>query len=202
MRFTASEQKRFLPNQADELNNRMMIGGIAFFPIILIALCTCISLPYLLEMNDLRIKVEPTAMRIMQIIVGCSILFLVGLKDDLHGTSGQVKLGGFLLAAVMFPATGLWIDNMHGLFGINELSPYIGMPLTVFLVFYITEAFSLLDGIDGLSSGVGGILLFTFLFFCICHKYFLQKRAQSFLHALNDILIYFLTGQHPDRVQM
>ena len=146
-----------------------MIGGIAFFPIILIALCTVISLPYLLGIDELSKMVEATTMRIMQIIVGCSMLFIVGLKDDLHGTSGQVKLGVFLLAAVMFPTTDLWIDNLHGLFGIGKLSPYIGMPLTVLLVLYITEAFSLLDGIDGLSSGVGSILLFTFLAFSLWH---------------------------------
>lgn len=167
LRLTASKKKNFLPDSADNLNNGVMIGGIAFFPIILIALCTSISLPYLFQIAELRVRVEPASMRIMQLIVGCSILFITGLKDDLHGTGGLVKVGTLLLAAMMFPATGLWIDNLHGLFGIEELSPYIGIPLSVLLVCYITEAFSLLDGIDGLSSGVGTIIVFTFLLFSI-----------------------------------
>jgi lipopolysaccharide/colanic/teichoic acid biosynthesis glycosyltransferase/UDP-N-acetylmuramyl pentapeptide phosphotransferase/UDP-N-acetylglucosamine-1-phosphate transferase len=144
-----------------------MIGGISFFPIILIALCISISLPYLLQIDDLRAVVEPAAMRIMQLVVGCMVLFITGLKDDLNGTGGFVKMGALLIAASMFPATGLWIDNLHGLFGIEGLSPYVGIPLTVLLVCYITEAFSLLDGIDGLSSGVGSIIIFTFLLFSI-----------------------------------
>lgn len=167
MRLNASDKKRLFPNNTKDHSDGLMIGGIAFFPIILIALCTTISLPLLLGINELHNVVEATTMRIMQIIVGCSILFIVGLKDDLHGTRGQVKLGALLLAAMMFPATGLWIDHLHGLFGIETLSPYIGMPLTVLLVVYITEAFNLLDGLDGLSSGVGSILLITFLAFSV-----------------------------------
>lgn len=169
MRLNASDKKRLYPNIKSP-GSSLLIGGIAFFPIILIALCTTLSLPYLLGIDELSKMVGSTAMRIMQIIVGSSILFLVGLKDDLHGTSGQMKLGAFLLAAMMFPATGLWLDNLHGLFGIGELSPFIGMPLTVILAVYITEAFSLLDGLDGLSSGVGSILLLTFLAFSVWYE--------------------------------
>ena len=167
MRLNASDKKRLFPNSTKDHSDGLMIGGIAFFPIILIALCTTISLPLLLGINELHNVVGATTMRIMQIIVGCSILFIVGLKDDLHGTGGQVKLGALLLASMMFPATGLWIDHLHGLFGIETLSPYIGMPLTVLLAVYITEAFNLLDGLDGLSSGVGSILLITFLAFSV-----------------------------------
>ena len=169
MRLAATEKKVFLPKKAEEAGNGLMIGGITFFPIILIALCISVSLPYLLGMTELRTKVEPSAMRIMQIIVGCSLLFITGLKDDLNGTRGYVKMGVIIAAALMFPATDLWINNLHGLFGFEELSPYVGMPLTILLTLYITEAFCLLDGIDGLSSGVGSIMLFTFLIFSVVY---------------------------------
>lgn len=167
MRLVATEKKVFLPKRADDTSSALMIGGITFFPIILIALCTSISLPYMLGLKELRAEVEPSAMRIMQIVVGCSFLFVVGLKDDLNGTRDFMKTAALFLAAVMFPATGLWISNLHGLFGIETLSPYVGIPLTVLLVLYITEAFSLLDGIDGLCSGVGSIMLFVFLSFSL-----------------------------------
>lgn len=170
MRLAGTEKKRFLPpSNVQQEGNNMMIGGITFFPIILIALCISVSLPYLLGLTELRSKVEPSAMRIMQIIVGCSLLFIVGLKDDLNGTRGYIKMAVVFATATMFPATNLWIDNLHGLFGIHELSPYVGMPLSILLSIYITETFSLLDGIDGLSSGVGSIMLFTFLVFSIVY---------------------------------
>ncbi|MBP5360243.1 MAG: hypothetical protein J6129_02005, partial [Bacteroidaceae bacterium] len=99
LRLLASKKKNFLPENADNPKNGMMVGGIAFFPIILIALCTSVSLPYLLQIAELRVRVEPAAMRIMQLIVGCSILFITGLKDDLHGTGGFVKVGTLFIAA-------------------------------------------------------------------------------------------------------
>lgn len=167
MRLLGAEKKVFRPKRSDDTNDNLMISGIATFPIILIALCISVSLPYLLGMTELRAKVEPSAMRIMQIIVGCSLLFITGLKDDLNGTRGYIKMGIIIFAGAMFPATGLWIDNLHGLFGIGELPPSVGMTLTVLLTLYITEAFCLLDGVDGLSSGVGSIMFFTFLAFSI-----------------------------------
>ena len=170
MRLVGTEKKRFLPQNLEDAKGRLMIGGITFFPIILIALCVSVSLPYLLGIEELRAKVEPTAMRIMQLIVGGSLLFITGLKDDLNGTRGYVKMAVIFIAATMFPLTNLWINNLHGLFGIEELSPYVGIPLTVLLTLYITEAFCLLDGIDGLCSGVGSIMLFTFLVFSIWHN--------------------------------
>ena len=169
MRLAGSEKKRFLTKNRDDAEDSLMIGGITFFPIILVALCISVSLPYLLGQTELRTKVEPSTMRIMQLIVGCSLLFVTGLKDDLNGTRGYIKMAVILIAAMMFPATNLWINDLHGLFGIGELSPYVGMPLTVLLTLYITEAFCLLDGIDGLSSGVGCIMLFTFLVFSVVY---------------------------------
>ena len=170
MRLVASDAKVFLPRKREEHDGSLKVGGIAIFPIILIALCLCIGLPYALEWQELRRQVEPATMRIMQLIVGCSMLFIVGLKEDLNGTREFIMLAVILLSAIMFPATGLWIDNLYGLFGIRELSPYIGMPLTVLLVLYITVAFSLLDGIGGLSSGMASIMLSVFLIFSVVYN--------------------------------
>lgn len=170
MRLAITEKKLFLPKNGEDTKDCLMIGGMTFFPIILIALCLSIALPYLLRVNELRAVVEPTAMRIMQLIVGCSFLYITGLKDDMNGTSDWVKLVVLLLVATMFPLSGLWIDNLHGLFGIYALSPYVGMTFTVLLVLYITMAFSLMDGIDGLNSGVASILLLIFLLFALWYN--------------------------------
>ena len=177
MRLVGTGKTFSLLSETD--NSRIMIGGITFLPIIIIALCISVSLPNLMGMLELRTKVEPSGMRIMQIIVGCSLLYLTGLKDDMNGTRGIVKMSALFIAAMMFPATRLWINNLHGLFGIWELPAYVGMPLTVLLVVYITEAFSLLDNIDGLSSGLGSILLFTFMVFSVCYN----STLMSFVSA-------------------
>lgn len=55
---------------------------------------------------------------------------------------------------------------MYGLFGIHELSVYVGIPFTILTVVFITNAINLIDGIDGLASGLSSValLIFTFLF--------------------------------------
>ncbi len=103
MRLAGTGKTFTLLSETD--NDRIMIGGIAFLPIIIIALCVSVSLPNLLGILELRTKVEPSGMRIMQIIVGCSLLYLTGLKDDMNGTRGFVKMVVLFIAAMMFPAT-------------------------------------------------------------------------------------------------
>lgn len=192
MRLVGTEKKMFREKRPEDISENPMISGIALFPIVLIALCVSITLPYLLGLTELRSKVEPATMRIMQLIVGCSLLYITGLKDDLNGTRGYIKMGIIIIAAMMFPATGLWINNLHGLFGVWELPPVIGITLTILLSLYITEAFNLLDGVDGLSSGVGSILLFTFLVFSIWYG----STLISFVSAatLGIAIPYFLTS--------
>ena len=45
------------------------------------------------------------------------------------------------------------IDNLHGLWGVYSLSPYIGLPLTIVTIVGIVNAINLIDGVDGYSSG-------------------------------------------------
>lgn len=169
MRLRTSGKKMSLVTNEEPAadTSGIRICGIAVFPIILVALCLSIALPNLLGLEEMRKDVEPATMRILQIIVGGSLLYIVGLKDDMNGTSGLVKSIVLLLTAAMFPASGLWLEDLQGLFGITHIPAYIGMPLTVIFVMFITEAFVLLDGIDGLSSGVGSIMLVTFFAFSI-----------------------------------
>ena len=65
-----------------------------------------------------------------------------------------------------FALSRIWINDLYGLFGIHELSAYIGMPFTVLIIVFITNAINLIDGIDGLASGLSSValLIFTFLF--------------------------------------
>ena len=97
---------------------------------------------------------------------GMTLLYLTGIADDLVGVRYRQKFVIQIFCACLFPLSGLWINNLYGLFGIHELAPYIGMPFTVFTVVFITNAINLIDGIDGLASGLSSValLIFTFLF--------------------------------------
>lgn len=164
-----SKNGALIPNYSEKKGDAIgvEIGGLSLFPVLLISLCVSLALPYLFGIEELRAVVEPAMMRIMQIIVGCSILYIVGLKNDLHGTDSRNEFFAILLTSAMFPATGLWIDDLNGLFGIHEVPAWVGMPVTVLLAMYLTTVVGFLDGIDGLGAGLCVIMALVFLAFCI-----------------------------------
>lgn len=100
------------------------------------------------------------------LIVGLTLLYLIGVADDLVGVGYRYKFVIQILAALLFPLSGLWINDLGGLLGLHEIPAYIGMPLTVFLTVYITNAINLIDGIDGLASGLSCIALGLLIIVC------------------------------------
>jgi UDP-N-acetylmuramyl pentapeptide phosphotransferase/UDP-N-acetylglucosamine-1-phosphate transferase len=115
----------------------------------------------LLELYSNPSHVDAYFPRFILLSVGMMALFLTGVADDLIGVSYQSKFLVQFLAAVLFPASGLWIHDLSGLFWLHEIPAWLGMPLTVILVVYIINAVNLIDGIDGLASGLCSISLLT-----------------------------------------
>lgn len=91
------------------------------------------------------------------LICGASLIFIMGMKDDLVGMRWSYKFVIQLIAALCMIASGTFIDNLHGLFGFYEIPTLVGYLLTVFLVVYILNAINLIDGVDGLASGLVSI---------------------------------------------
>ena len=151
-----------IPDQR-KVHNRPIprLGGVTFFPVLLISFCLTVGLWMLLELYSNPSHVDAYFPRFILLSVGMMALFLTGVADDLIGVSYQSKFLVQFLAAVLFPASGLWIHDLSGLFWLHEIPVWFGMPLTVILVVYIINAVNLIDGIDGLASGLCSISLLT-----------------------------------------
>ena len=98
-------------------------------------------------------------------ICGALPLVLLGIKDDLIGVRYSHKFIIQILSALLLISSGTYIDNLYGLLGIYELSPYIGIPFTTLLTVYIINSLNLIDGVDGLAATLSivqetGLLLF------------------------------------------
>lgn len=84
------------------------------------------------------------------------IIFFLGLKDDIAGLSPLKKLIGEIVAAgIIIDLGGVRISSLHGFLGIYVLPYTFSEVLSLFVIVAIINAFNLIDGIDGLSSGVG-----------------------------------------------
>lgn len=84
------------------------------------------------------------------------ILFFTGMKDDLVNMSPAKK---FLLQAISASIVVFFADlriaSFHGLFGIHQLPLLVSQIFTIIGCIFVTNAFNLIDGIDGLAGSVG-----------------------------------------------
>ena len=97
------------------------------------------------------------------ILVSILIVFIVGLIDDLRQITAFKKLIGQIIATLILIFLGdLQIESMHGVLGVYDLPIWASLPLTIFVVIVITNAFNLIDGIDGLAGGLGLISSLSF----------------------------------------
>ena len=139
------------------------LGGISFFPVILIALCFILGVRFYC---GYPIENLP-ANEFLFFAVGGMMLFLVGVADDLVGVGYRYKFLVQILAALLIVWPGEWFNTLGGLFGIDELPKAIGVLFTLFVVVYITNAINLMEGIDGLASGLSCISLFVLGLICM-----------------------------------
>jgi UDP-N-acetylmuramyl pentapeptide phosphotransferase/UDP-N-acetylglucosamine-1-phosphate transferase len=91
------------------------------------------------------------------------ILFFIGIKDDLVNLRASKKLVGQILAAVILVhMAGVKLTTFYGMFGIRDLPVWFSYVFSVFTCVVITNAFNLIDGIDGLAGSLGIVGAFTF----------------------------------------
>lgn len=122
-------------------------GGVAFFTtfILIASLIQSLSLTFICN----------------NLVAGLTILFMVGLKDDLVISSAKVKVIGQVIAsAFIIFVPQLQITSLFGFLNIYEIPPFIAYPMALILMLAIINAYNLIDGIDGLA-GIVGIIIFS-----------------------------------------
>ncbi|MCI0420189.1 MAG: undecaprenyl/decaprenyl-phosphate alpha-N-acetylglucosaminyl 1-phosphate transferase [Acidobacteria bacterium] len=87
---------------------------------------------------------------VLGILLAGAIIVILGLIDDLGVLSPQVKLLGQFIAACVLVKASIYIK-------LAILPIWLAIPLTILWVMAITNAFNLIDIMDGLASGVGAI---------------------------------------------
>lgn len=106
--------------------------------------------------------------RLFGLLLGATLILLLGIADDYRNLSPRVKLAGQVLAALVFIYMGnrvVWLSNPWA-DGPHNAMWYIGIwsvPLTLLWVVGITNTLNLIDGLDGLAAGVTAIASVTLL---------------------------------------
>lgn len=90
---------------------------------------------------------------ILRLTLVASVVFLTGVVDDIFGLSAWKKLSGIGAAAVLAYWAGIRVD-LHLVPAVSTY-PWLGFAVTILWLVGCTNAFNLIDGIDGLATGVG-----------------------------------------------
>ncbi len=130
------------------------LGGIAVIAGFLVSAVYLIISMYIEKKIDFT--TDGLTPKLVGFFIGLVILGITCFIDDVKGIKPIVKLIGQILAAIAVTSSGLLIDNFTIPFKennlvLNEVFSYI---LTIGWIVGITNAINLIDGLDGLSSGI------------------------------------------------
>jgi UDP-GlcNAc:undecaprenyl-phosphate GlcNAc-1-phosphate transferase len=117
-------------------------GGLAIFTAVVVALVLATLLR--------PIVIDQVKVQVLAILLGGSLLVLVGFIDDQYGLSAFFRLVVQLLAALLLVVSGIRIEVTFG----GSMAPLISGAITVIWILAITNALNLIDGVDGLAGGV------------------------------------------------
>jgi UDP-GlcNAc:undecaprenyl-phosphate/decaprenyl-phosphate GlcNAc-1-phosphate transferase len=143
------------------------------------------------------IELERVLAEVQTILLGGSILVLVGFIDDQFGLPPLVRLLIQILTALLLVANRITIDVSFG----TPIDSTISIILTVLWVVGITNAVNLMDGMDGLAGGVSFITAMGLL--AVSAQVPNRATATLVLAALGGAALGFLRHNfHPSRIIM
>lgn len=160
------------------------LGGLSFLP----AMAMGATISLLIYYSE-AVVVPDFHITAALMIVGATVIYLVGVMDDLLDLSANLKFIILAIGSAMLPVCNLLLDNLYGLFGLHLLPLWISYPLTVLVIMTIVNAVNLIDGIDGLASGFSAICLLVFVYLFMD----LRSIVFSVLSAalLGSVLVFF-----------
>ncbi len=164
------------------------LGGIAFKPVIFFSIGLILAINLILGNGNIFEGIGPELPALALGYCSITILYLVGIADDLIGVRYRAKFIVQFICAIMIISGGLWINNLHGLFGLKELPFWIGYPLTVLVITLIINAINLIDGIDGLASGLCSVASVAYTYIFYTHEQYIYALISA---ATLGVLIPF-----------
>ncbi len=174
------------------------LGGLAFMPSIVFSICLVVGVKGILDAQGLSAyfggpsEVGDMSEMLLPMCFGlCAVMmmYLVGIADDLIGVRYRAKFVAQILAALLLAMGGVRIENFHGFMWLYELPMGLSWAATVLLVVFITNAINLIDGIDGLASGLSGIAM-AFYGFVFMHTGYMLYAMLAFA-GLGTLVPFF-----------
>ena len=120
-------------------------------------------------------------------LIGLFLIMVIGFIDDVLVLRPITKLIGETLAGiVLIGFADMRITNLHGIFGITELGIIPSYLISLFVLLAIINAINLIDGVDGLASGLG-------IVYCLFFAMYFHFAGETTWSVFGIIMIGILT---------
>lgn len=130
------------------------LGGLAFVPVILFSLSLCLGVSLFFHHTDIPQAMQGQVLSLSMAFCAVMLLYVVGVADDLIGVKYRAKFAAQIVAALLLVIGALRVTHLGGILFVHQLPLLASVPLTLFVVVFIINAINLIDGIDGLASGL------------------------------------------------
>jgi UDP-GlcNAc:undecaprenyl-phosphate GlcNAc-1-phosphate transferase len=142
------------------------LGGLAIYAAVLVALALTFEFDRM----------------VLGLLLAGAIVMVVGLLDDLRAMRPGVKLAGQCLAAIVLVKSGIMIELIY-------LPIWVAVPMSILWILVITNAFNIIDVMDGLAAGVAAIAGLTLFVVAVLNG---RPTIATVALALSGALVGFL----------
>lgn len=157
VRWSRERKITALSHEADGRGREVpLLGGAAVF----LAFVLSTGLAFLVSRDRMLGSFDT---QYLGLILGGAVILGLGVYDDIRGARTPVKLAVQAAAALALIASGYSVEVLTNPLGGQIRLGFWGWPLAVVWVVAVTNAFNLLDGLDGLAAGtaaIAGLILF------------------------------------------
>jgi UDP-N-acetylmuramyl pentapeptide phosphotransferase/UDP-N-acetylglucosamine-1-phosphate transferase len=158
----AKRKKLFdLPDNHRKIHKEVIpnLGGVAIFFSFLIVASVFINLKPLQPSVYYRFSFPNTW---NYLVAASTILFVIGIKDDIISLTPSKKFIAQIIAAIITVyLADIRLYSLHGIMGIYVMPGWFSILFSIVGCIFITNAFNLIDGIDGLAGTIGALCAFT-----------------------------------------
>ncbi|MDE5869818.1 MAG: undecaprenyl/decaprenyl-phosphate alpha-N-acetylglucosaminyl 1-phosphate transferase, partial [Muribaculaceae bacterium] len=143
------------------------LGGLSFLPALGVTLCLVVGVDMRYCPLPLTPEITVETVELLFLAAALLVIYLLGIADDLIGVRYRTKFLFQIISGTLLVVSGLWVKNLYGFLWIWETAPWFGALLAIFLTVYLLNAMNLIDGIDGLASGLSIVALawYSFIFY-------------------------------------
>lgn len=154
-----------VPKDERRMHNKAMprFGGVAIYAGIMVSLAG-------FALDDVGI---------ISIMIGCTMIYILGLIDDIKNLKPIVKFGGQMVCAIALFVQGIRIEFITNYFGEGRMAfgDIACFLITVLWIVAITNAVNLIDGLDGLAAGIGAISALCIGYVAYIHGQYIPTLA-------------------------